>query len=91
MQPDQSAGRPAESVHAGHGLLPAVAPLLQVHGGAEQSELVGDGPMIAVHADPRYAGRDPPGLLAPTLPAGGRGRQHLGELRAGDEELVPTE
>ncbi len=42
MEQRQSAGRTAEGVHAGHRLLAAVAPLVEMHRGADPAGLVGD-------------------------------------------------
>ena len=90
VQPDEPPGRPAQVVHPGDGLLAAVAPLVQVHGGPEQPELVGDGPVIAVHPDPGHPGGDPTGFVRPQPGRGvlGQGRR---QLVARDEDLVATQ
>ena len=65
VQPDQPAGRPAQVVHPGDGLLAAVAALVQVDRDAEQPDLVGDGAVVGVQPDPGHAGGDPPSLERP--------------------------
>ena len=65
VQQRQPARRPAEGVHAGDGLLAAVAALVQVHGAADPADLVGDRAVVGVDAEPRLAARDPQRLERP--------------------------
>src|SRR5215207_10940683 len=59
VQQDQPARRPAEVVHPGHRLLPAVAPLLQVNRSADPLRLLDDRPVVGLGPQPRPAGGHP--------------------------------
>ena len=50
VEEDEPARRPAEVVHPGHRLLPAVAALVQVHGGAQPVDLVDDRAVVGLEA-----------------------------------------
>ena len=53
VQEDQPTRRPAEVVHPRDRLLPAVAALVQVHGRAQPVDLVRDGAVVGLEAEPR--------------------------------------
>src|SRR6185503_5921128 len=69
MQQDQHAGWFTEVVHPGHGLLAAIAALVEVHrtlaGTTDPTDLVGDGALVGVDAQPRSQRRDPVRLVRP--------------------------
>ena len=65
VQPYQPARRPSEVVDPGNRLLASVTTFVQVNGNAEQADLVRDGAVIGVEADPGYAGSNPAGLERP--------------------------
>ena len=65
VQQRQPARRTAERVHAGDGLLAAVAALVEVHRRADPADLVGDRAVVGVEAEPRLAARDPQRLVRP--------------------------
>src|SRR3954451_21042985 len=58
VQEHEAARRPTEVVHASDGLLPPVAALVQVDGGGQPGQLVGNRAVVAVHPEPRPAGLD---------------------------------
>ncbi len=58
VQEDQPARRLAQVVDPGDGLLAAVAALLEVDGGADPAQLVGDGPVVGLQAQPGAVGLD---------------------------------
>ena len=65
VQHRQPPRRPAEGVHAGDGLLAAVAALVEVDGGADPPGFVGDRAVVGVDAEPRLAPGDAQGLEGP--------------------------
>ena len=65
VQEHQPPRRVAEVVHPGHRLLPAVAALVQVHRGLDPADLVRDGPVIGIQAEPGHLGGDPQRLERP--------------------------
>ena len=78
VQQHQPPRRAAEVVHPRDRLLPAVAALVQVDGGAQPLQLVGDGAVVGVDAEPRPAGLHPQRLV----------RVQPGRHRAGGEQRV---
>ena len=95
VQQHEAARRTSERVHPGHGLLAAVAALLEVDGPTEQAGLVGDGAVVGVDADPADAGRDAQRLPGPRahrraeLVGEGRQRRRAGAA-ARSGRAVPT-
>ena len=64
-QEDQPPRRVAEVVHSRDRLLAAVAALVQVHGGLDPADLVRDGPVVGVQAEPGDVRGDPERLERP--------------------------
>ena len=75
VQQHQPARRPAQVVHPRHGLLAAVAALVQVDGAGQPLQLVRDGAVVAVHAEPGTAGLDAQRLVGLRRPRVGPGGQ----------------
>ena len=88
VEQHQAPRRPAEVVHPRDGLLPAVAALVQVHGGAQPVDLVGDRAVVGLEPEPRPPGRDAQRLAGP-----GAGQvavaDRIGQLRARHQHLAP--
>src|SRR4029453_10151473 len=65
VEANQPTGRPSEVVHPGDGLLTPVAALVQMDCDTEQADLIRDGAVVGVEADPWHTGGDPMGLEGP--------------------------
>src|SRR6478672_10945163 len=65
VQEDEAARRSPEVVDASHGLLTAVAALVQVHGRPQPVELVDDRAVVGLEAETRPPGGDAEGLRGP--------------------------
>ena len=90
VQQYQPARRPSKGVDPGNRLLTAVAAFVQMNGNAEQADLVRDGAVICVEADPGYAGSNPARLERPG--ASSRSLAHdVLELITRHEELSATQ
>ena len=83
VQQHELARRLAEVVHAGHRLLPAVAALVQVHGLADEADLVRDRAVIGLEAQARAACLDAHGFEGPRAGRYGAGRVQPLEHRVG--------
>ena len=90
VQPYQPARRSSKVVDPGDGLLTPVTALVQVDGNAKQVNLIRDGSVVGVEADPWHTGSDPMCLESP-----GAGSwtavNDISELIAWHEELAATE
>ena len=89
VEEDQPARRPTEVVHPGDGLLPAVAPLVQVHGGPQPVDLVDDRAVVGLEPEPRPPGRHPQRLGRPD-PGEWPISHDRNEIRARDDQLTPA-
>ena len=87
VQEDQPTRRAAQVVHAGHGLLAAVAALVQVHGGAQPVDLVRDRAMVGLVAQTRAGRFDAQRLEGPQSDRLSCA-QPMHELGARDDELA---
>jgi hypothetical protein len=89
VEANQPTGRPSEVVHPGDGLLTPVAALVQMDCDTEQADLIRDGAVVGVEADPWHTGSDPMCLESP-----GAGSwtavNDIPELIARHEELAAT-
>ena len=65
VQQYQPARRSSKVVDPGNRLLTPVTAFVQMDGNAEQTDLVRDGAVVGVEADPRHTGSDPTGLQRP--------------------------
>ncbi len=85
MQQDQHAGRPAQVVHPRHRLLTAVTALVEVDRaspGADPADLVGDRPLVGVHAESGPLRGHPVGLVGPDARAAYAGGGRAGPATA---------
>ncbi len=88
VQEDQPARRLAEVLHPGDGLLPPVAALLEVHGGADPAQLVRDGPVVGLEAEARAVLLDAQRLVREDPRRGpGLGGERL-QLLPGQEQVT---
>ena len=88
VEEDETARRPTEVVDARHGLLPAVAALVQVHRGAQPVELVDDGAVVGLETQARAPRSDPERLCRPE--SGQRPISHgRNEIGARHEDFAP--
>ena len=78
VQEDQPPRRVAEVVHPGHRLLAPVAALVQVHRGLDPADLVRDGPVIGIQAEPGHPRGDPQRLERPHARQRGPAPDQLG-------------
>ena len=90
VEQHQPAWRPAESVHAGDGLLASVAALVEMHAHPQYPDLVRDRALVGVQPDPRNPGGDPQGLVRPAAGPGSIG-QEPGQFSPRHEGLETTE
>jgi hypothetical protein len=70
VQAYESARRSSEIVDPRDRLLTAVAAFVQVHGSPEQTDLVRNGSVVGVEADPGDTGSDPTGVQRPGASSG---------------------
>ena len=85
VQEYEPARRVAEVMDPRDGLLAAVAPLVQVHGGLDEADFVRQGLVVGVKPGPRDARRDPRGLEGPQAGDGKGVRQPFRHAVRGDQ------
>ncbi len=85
VQEDEPPRRVAEVMDPRDGLLAAVAPLVQVHGGLDEADLMRQGLVVGVEPGPGDARRDPGGLEGPQAGDGVGRRQPRRRVGRGDQ------
>lgn len=85
VQENEPPRRVAEVMDPRDGLLAAVAPLVQVHGGLDEADLMRQGLVVGVEPGPRDARRDPGGLEGPQAGDGVGRRQPRRRGGRGDQ------
>ena len=89
MEQGQPARRAAEGVHAGDRLLAAVAALVEVYGGRDPADLVGDRAVVGVLPEAGLAAPDAQRLEGPHAAGGTGGLGVLRQVGAREDVVLP--
>src|SRR5215203_6081002 len=90
VQPNQAAGRATQGMNPGHGLLSAIAALVEMDRNIQHADFIRNRALVGVHTDAWHARRDPARLVRPGPGLRSRGQITV-EVSARYEDLMATE